>query len=105
MVGNTDKTFKHLSDDELHSAAEQGWQTSFDGKNDPMYFVSVSGKHAFIKAGKQVIKVLSIGQPHLPGPRSARKRDGTGEEAPAGPSVANACLFLGDTERGMFKQA
>jgi hypothetical protein len=54
-----------LSEHELQSAAERAWATSFDGKHDPMYFVSVSGEHAFVKADKHVIKMLSISQPHL----------------------------------------
>jgi hypothetical protein len=41
-----------LSEHELQLAAERGWAMSFDGKRDPMYFVSVPGKHGFVKAGK-----------------------------------------------------
>jgi hypothetical protein len=63
------RTFLSLSEDDLRSAAERGWQKSFDGKHDPMYFVSVSGEHAFVKAGSHLIKVLSISQPYLGDPK------------------------------------
>jgi hypothetical protein len=62
------RTFLPLSKHDLRSAAERGWRKSFDEEHDPMYFVHVSGEHAFVKAGSHVIKVLSISQPYLGNP-------------------------------------
>jgi hypothetical protein len=62
------RSLKALSEDDLRFAAEQGWQKSFDGKHDPMFFVFVSGEHASVKAGKHVIKVPSVGEPYLGDP-------------------------------------
>jgi hypothetical protein len=59
------RSYVPLSEHELELAAEQGWAVSFDGKRDPMYCVAVSGRHGFVKAGKHVIKLLSISQPYL----------------------------------------
>lgn len=57
-----------LTEHQFQSAAEEGWGVSFDGKRDPMYFVSISGEHGFVKAGKHVIKLLLISQPYLGSP-------------------------------------
>jgi hypothetical protein len=54
-----------LSEQHFQLATEHGWGVSFDGKRDPMYFVSVSGEHGFVKAGKHVIKLLSVSQSYL----------------------------------------
>ena len=59
------RSYLPLSEHELQLAAEQGWAMSFDGIRDPMYFVSVAGTHGFVKAGRYVIKLLSISQPYL----------------------------------------
>lgn len=57
-----------LSEQTLQSAAEGGWGRRFDGKEDPMYFVSGAGQHAFVKAGKHVVKLLSVSGPYLGDP-------------------------------------
>ena len=58
-----------LSESTLQIAAERGWQRSFDGNDDPMFFVSVAGEHAFVKAGQNIIKVLAINQPYFGDPK------------------------------------
>jgi hypothetical protein len=62
------RSYMPLSEHELQLAAEQGWAMSFDGKRDPMYFVTASERHGFVKAGKYVIKLLSISLPYLGDP-------------------------------------
>ena len=49
-----------FSEEELKAAGERGWGKKFDGKEDPMYFVSVD--HAtltVVKAGSHIIRVTS----------------------------------------------
>jgi hypothetical protein len=50
-----------FSEEELRAAGERGWGKRFDGKEDPMYFVSVD--HAVltvVKAGPHIIRVTSV---------------------------------------------
>lgn len=50
-----------FSEEELQTAAELGWGRKFDGKEDPMYFVSAN--HAVlnvVKAGPHIIRVTSV---------------------------------------------
>jgi len=50
-----------FSEEELQAAGERGWGKKFDGKEDPMYFVSAS--HAIltvVKAGPHIIRVTSV---------------------------------------------
>ena len=50
-----------FSEDELRSAGERGWGKKFDGKEDPMYFVS--GDHpalTVLKTGPHVIRVTCV---------------------------------------------
>src|SRR5580698_5643289 len=52
-----------FSEEELLGAAQRGWNRKFDGKEDPMYFVSAN--HSVldvVKAGPHVIRVTSISQ-------------------------------------------
>ena len=50
-----------FSEEELRAAAERGWGRKFDGKEDPMYFVSAD--HSVldvVKAGPHIIRVTFI---------------------------------------------
>ncbi len=50
-----------FSEEELQAASERGWGKKFDGKDDPMYFVSVD--HAIltvVKAGPHIIQVSTV---------------------------------------------
>jgi hypothetical protein len=52
----------HLfSEEELRVAGERGWGKKFDGKEDPMYFVSVNHSMlTVVKAGPHIIRVTSV---------------------------------------------
>ena len=50
-----------FTEEELQAAGERGWGRKFDGKDDPMYFISAN--HAaltVVKAGPHIIRVTSI---------------------------------------------
>jgi hypothetical protein len=50
-----------FTEEELQAAGERGWGRKFDGKDDPMYFVSAN--HAaltVVKAGPHIIRVTSL---------------------------------------------
>lgn len=50
-----------FTEQELRAAGERGWRKKFDGKEDPMYFVSAD--HAgmtVVKAGPHVLRVMSL---------------------------------------------
>jgi hypothetical protein len=50
-----------FSGDELRTAGERGWGTKFDGKEDPMYFVSATYPPlVIVKAGPHMIRVSSV---------------------------------------------
>jgi len=50
-----------FSEDELRAAGERGWNRKFDGKEDPMYFVSANDIILpVIKAGPHIIRVTSF---------------------------------------------
>jgi hypothetical protein len=52
---------QQFSEEELRIAAELGWGKKFDGKEDPMYFVSAD--HSVldvVKAGPHIIRVTSV---------------------------------------------
>jgi hypothetical protein len=50
-----------FSEDELRSAAERGWGKKFDGKEDPMYFVSADHPAlTVLKAGPHIIRVICV---------------------------------------------
>ncbi|MGA2352290.1 MAG: hypothetical protein ABSF70_17775 [Terracidiphilus sp.] len=50
-----------FSDEELQSAGERGWGKTFDGKADPMYFVSADNPAlTVVKAGSHIIRVTSV---------------------------------------------
>ena len=51
-----------LSEEELLSAAERAWDKKFDGKEDPMYFVSASPPLTVVKVGPYVIRVTAMPQ-------------------------------------------
>jgi len=48
-----------FSEDELRMASERGWGKAFDGKEDPMYFVSANDPLRVVKAGRHIIHVSS----------------------------------------------
>lgn len=50
-----------FDEDELRAAGERGWGKKFDGKEDPMYFVSVDHSVlTVVKAGPHVIRVTCV---------------------------------------------
>jgi hypothetical protein len=50
-----------FSEGELLAAGERGWGKRFDGREDPMYFVSAdSAALTVVKAGPHIIRVTSI---------------------------------------------
>lgn len=58
-----------FTSDEIEVAGKRGFGISFDGNEDPMYFVSQSGKITFIKAGKHVVHVIHAKTPYLDEPK------------------------------------
>ena len=54
------KTYQ-FNEDELQAAAERGWGRKFDGKDDPMYFVSADQSVLdVVKAGPHIIRVTTV---------------------------------------------
>jgi hypothetical protein len=50
-----------FSEEELRAAGEREWGKKFDGKEDPMYFVSADHSAlTVVKAGPHIIRVTSI---------------------------------------------
>jgi hypothetical protein len=49
-----------FSEEELKAAGERGWGKKFDGKEDPMYFVSSTLALTVVKAGPHIIQVTSV---------------------------------------------
>ena len=50
-----------FSGEELRAAAERGWEKKFDGKEDPMYFVSADHPAlAVVKAGAHIVRVTCV---------------------------------------------
>jgi hypothetical protein len=50
-----------FSEEELQAAGERGWGKKFDGKEDPMYFVSADHPAlTVVKAGPHIIRVTSV---------------------------------------------
>jgi hypothetical protein len=54
-----------FSETELEQAGERGWGKRFDGKEDPMYFVSQTGTITFLKAGKYAVHLIHASRPYL----------------------------------------
>lgn len=50
----------YFTEKELQIAGERGWGKKFDGKEDPMYFVSANPSLTIVKAGAHAIRVTSI---------------------------------------------
>lgn len=46
-----------FSEEELQAAGERGWGKQFNGKEDPMYFVSADDHLTVVKAGPNIIQV------------------------------------------------
>ncbi len=50
-----------FSEEELRAAGERGWGKKFDGKEDPMYFVSANHPALIVvKAGPHIIRLTSV---------------------------------------------
>jgi hypothetical protein len=50
-----------FTEEELQDAGERGWRRKFDGKEDPMYFVSADHLAlTVVKAGSHVMRVTSL---------------------------------------------
>jgi hypothetical protein len=59
---------------ELEQAGERGFGKSFDGKQNPMYFVVQESFVTFIKAGAHVINMMSAKQPYLDKPEEVARQ-------------------------------
>ena len=62
------RSWRILSENEIKVASEKGWSRSFDGNEDPMYFVVQSGPVLLIKAGRLGVHVLQAREPYLGNP-------------------------------------
>lgn len=62
------RSWRILSENEIKVASEKGWSRSFDGKEDPMYFVVQKGPVILIKAGRLGVNVLQAREPYLGNP-------------------------------------
>ena len=51
--------------EEIQAAGERGWGKVFDGKADPMFFVTQQSWVTMIKAGSCLVNVLHAKQPYL----------------------------------------
>ena len=50
-----------FTEGELQAAGERGWEKKFDGKDDPMYFVSADqAALTVVKAGPHVMRITSM---------------------------------------------
>jgi hypothetical protein len=50
-----------FTEEELRAAGERAWRKTFDGKEDPMYFVSADHPAlTVVKAGPHIIRVTSV---------------------------------------------
>jgi len=54
-----------FTSDEIQSAGKQAFGISFDGNEDPMYFVVQDSWVTLVKAGKFVLNFLHAGTPYL----------------------------------------
>src|SRR5580700_11233474 len=55
------RVWHRFSEEELRAAAERGWRKTFDGKEDPMFFVDAdSAVMTVVKAGAHIIRVISL---------------------------------------------
>ena len=54
-----------LSGSDIQTAAEQGWGKSFDGQQDPMYFVVEKGTVLMLKAGQHIVQILQASGAYL----------------------------------------
>jgi hypothetical protein len=59
---------------ELERAGELGFGKSFDGKQDPMYFVVQESFVTFIKAGADIINMAHSEQPYLGDPQEVARQ-------------------------------
>jgi hypothetical protein len=50
--------------EELEGAGERGWKRKFDGKEDPMWFVTLSDVLSVLKAGKYVVQLVQVPHPY-----------------------------------------
>jgi hypothetical protein len=82
-----------FTEEELQVAGERGWGKKFDGKEDPMYFVSGDHLLTVVKAGRHILQVTSVPSRYADDdayalsqlPRSEQKRAWTEH---------HACAFL-----------
>ena len=56
----TQRKAHRFTEEELQVPGERGWGKKFDGKEDPMYFVSGDDPLPVVKAGPHIIQVISI---------------------------------------------
>ena len=83
-----------FSEEELRSAGERGWGRKFDGKEDPMYFVS--GDHpvlTVLKAGPHIIRVTCVPRRYASDDGNALSQLPQPEQKKAW-TEHHACVFL-----------
>jgi len=83
-----------FSEEELQTAGERGWGKKFDGKEDPMYFVSADRSLlTVVKAGPHVIRVTSVSSRYVDDDEYALSQLPQPEQKKAW-TEHHACAFL-----------
>ncbi|HEV2133040.1 MAG TPA: hypothetical protein VGR47_02135 [Terracidiphilus sp.] len=59
------RKYHFFSSSEIEAAGKAGWGVTFDGVEDPMYFVVQSGGITLLKAGKHAVNVLQADSTYL----------------------------------------
>jgi hypothetical protein len=62
-----------FTQEELEAAGERGWRRKFDGKEDPMWFVSLSNKLSVLKAGKYIVQIVQVNRPYAEDMKASAK--------------------------------
>ncbi len=68
------RTRRMFSQEELQTASERGWDRSFDGQADPMYFVVQKKAITMIKVGAHLLTLLHANQTYLGDPEEVCKQ-------------------------------
>lgn len=82
-----------FSEEELRAAAEHGWGRPFDGKKDPMYFVSFHSALTVVKAGPHIIRVTFVPSRYADDDEYALSQLAQPEQKKAW-TEHHACVFL-----------
>jgi hypothetical protein len=83
-----------FSDEELRAAGERSWGKKFDGKEDPMYFVSAEHPAlTVLKAGPHIIRVTAVPKRYADNDEYALSQLPQPEQKKAW-TEHHACVFL-----------